>query len=158
MPPTRTQKSTADTRISHFRSFTNFDKMINDKTVRCKCGVEIRLDRPFRTINFERHIKSQNCILGTEQQPSLFVFFDQSQVMDEECEVELDEPLPYNVNVTLEIVVDDDENDENNKIQNLLEQDKLQIEADNIGTAAFEISRLLLDESDDDKTNSSKTI
>ena len=67
--------------------------MINDKTVRCKCGVEIRLDHLFRTVNFERHIKSQNCILGTEKQLSLYIFFDQSQDMDEEYEVELDEPL-----------------------------------------------------------------
>ena len=50
MPPTRVQKPTANTHISCFRSFPNFDKMINDKTVRYKCEVEIRLDCPFRTV------------------------------------------------------------------------------------------------------------
>ena len=78
MPPTRSQSLVADSRISRFRSLTNFDKMIDNKTVRCKCGVEVRLDRPFRTINFERHIKSGNYILGTNNQPSLYVFFDKS--------------------------------------------------------------------------------
>ncbi|RIA86965.1 hypothetical protein C1645_828484 [Glomus cerebriforme] len=70
--------------------------MIDNKTVRCKCGVEVRLDRPFRTINFERHIKSSNCILGTNNQPSLYVFFDQNQDMEdeEEHEDELHKPLP----------------------------------------------------------------
>ena len=67
MPPTRSQNLIADSCISRFRSLSNFDKMIDDKTVRCKCGVEVRLDRPFRTINFERHIKSSNCILGTNK-------------------------------------------------------------------------------------------
>jgi hypothetical protein len=94
MPPTRPQKLTADSRISRFRSLANFDKMVNDKTVRCKCGVEVRLDRPFRTLNFERHIKSNNCILGTNNQPSLYVFFDQSPDIEEEHEDELREPLP----------------------------------------------------------------
>jgi hypothetical protein len=68
--------------------------MINEKTARCKYGVEVRLDRPFRTLNFERHIKSSNCILGTNNQPSLYTFFDQSQDMEVEHEVEVHEPLP----------------------------------------------------------------
>ena len=88
------QNTNADTRISRFRYFTNFDKMIDSKTVRCKCGVEVRLDRPFKTTNFERHINSRNCILGTDNQPSLYVFFDQSRDAQEEHEEEFLEPLP----------------------------------------------------------------
>ncbi|CAB4439121.1 unnamed protein product [Rhizophagus irregularis] len=42
--------------------------------------------RPFRTTNFERHIKSQNCILGTDKQQSLYLFFDQNQNTEEETE------------------------------------------------------------------------
>ncbi|RIA83063.1 hypothetical protein C1645_834387 [Glomus cerebriforme] len=73
-----------DSRIARFQSIKNFDKIIDEKTVRCKCGVAVRLDRPFRTTNFERHIKSKNCILGTEKQQSLYLFFDQSQNTEEE--------------------------------------------------------------------------
>src|SRR4051794_10691309 len=97
MPPTRlsrAQNPNADTRISRFRSFTNFDKMIDSKTVRCKCGVVVRLDRPFKTTNFERHINSHNCILGIDNQPSLYVFFDKSKDAQGECEEEFLEPLP----------------------------------------------------------------
>ena len=90
MPP---HQKLNDFRVARFRSFKNFDKIIDDKTVRCKCGVTVRLDRPFRITNFERHIKSKNCILGTDKQQSLHVFFDQSQNTEEE-EIELLEPLP----------------------------------------------------------------
>ncbi|GES85515.1 hypothetical protein GLOIN_2v1785707 [Rhizophagus clarus] len=90
MPPTRQKLN--DPRIARFRSLKNFDKIIDEKTVRCKCGVIIRLDRPFRTTNFERHIKSKNCILGTDKQQSLYFFFDQNQ--DSEGETESHECLP----------------------------------------------------------------
>ena len=91
MPPT--QQKLKDPRISRFRSLKNFDKMIDEKTVRCKCGVTVRLDRPFRTTNFERHIKSKNCILGTDKQQSLYLFFDQNQDTEEE-ETQSHEYLP----------------------------------------------------------------
>src|SRR4051812_23490099 len=105
MPPTRlsrAQNPNADTRISRFRSFTNFDKMIDSKTVRCKCGVVVRLDRPFKTTNFERHINSHNCILGIDNQPSLYVFFDQSKDAQEEREEEFLKPLPCTVVVYIQ--------------------------------------------------------
>src|SRR5689334_1654341 len=82
----QTHQKSRDSRIARFRSLKNFDKIIDDKTVRCKCGVIVRLDRPFRTINFERHVKSKNCILGTDKQQSLYVFFDQNQETEEEIE------------------------------------------------------------------------
>ena len=45
-------------------------------------------------MNFEQHIKSKNCILGTDKQQSLHVFFDQNQDTEgEEIEL-LHEPLP----------------------------------------------------------------
>lgn len=78
--------------IARFRSLKNFDKIIDKKAVHCKCRVIIRLNRPFRTTNFERHIKSQNCILGTDKQQSLYLFFDQNQNSEEETE--LHECLP----------------------------------------------------------------
>ena len=43
MPPTRPQNLTADSCISHFKSFTNFDKMIDNKTVQCKFSVNVEL-------------------------------------------------------------------------------------------------------------------
>src|SRR5213596_2966083 len=89
MPP---HQKLNDFRVARFRSFKNFDKIIDEKTVQCKCGVTVRLDRPFRTTNFERHIKSKNCILGTDKQTSLYVFFDQSQDIEEE--IELHEAIP----------------------------------------------------------------
>lgn len=90
MPPTH--KKLNDSRIVNFQSFKNFDKIIDEKTVRCKCGSTVRLDRPYRTTNFERHIKSRNCVLGTDNQLSLYNFFDQKQETQEETE--LREPLP----------------------------------------------------------------
>ncbi|CAG8737615.1 10932_t:CDS:1 [Funneliformis mosseae] len=90
----RTQNINSDTRISRFRSFTNFDKMIDSKTVRCKCGVEVRLDRSFKITNFERHINSCNCILDVDNQPNLYLFFDQSKDAQGEREEEFLELLP----------------------------------------------------------------
>ena len=81
-----------DPRITHFQSLRTFDKFIDEKTVRCKCGVTVRLDRPFKITNFERHIKSKNCILGVDKQQSLYVFFNQNT--EEEPELELNESLP----------------------------------------------------------------
>ncbi|CAG8737582.1 2339_t:CDS:1 [Funneliformis mosseae] len=92
--PSHTQNTNSDTCISHFRSFTNFDKMIDSKTVQCKCGVEVQLDRPFKITNFERHINSHNCILGVDNQPSLYLFFDQSKNAQGEREEEFLELLP----------------------------------------------------------------
>ena len=80
-----------DPRITHFQSLRTFDKFIDEKTVRCKCGVTV--NRPFRTTNFERHIKSKNCIRGTDKQQSLYLFFDQNQDTEEE-ETESHEGLP----------------------------------------------------------------
>ncbi|PKC57828.1 hypothetical protein RhiirA1_401104 [Rhizophagus irregularis] len=91
MPPTHQKLN--DSRVANFRSFKNFDKIIDEKTVRCKCRNTVRLDHPFRTTNFERHIKSHNCILGTDNQQSLYNFFDQKQEIQAE-ETELREPLP----------------------------------------------------------------
>ncbi|CAI2181449.1 18839_t:CDS:2 [Funneliformis geosporum] len=91
MPPIR--KQSTNIQISQFRSFPKFDKIIDEKTVRCKCGITVRLDCPFRISNFERHIKSCNCILGTDNQQSLYVFFNQSQDTEED-EVESHELLP----------------------------------------------------------------
>ena len=51
MPPTH--KKLNDSRIANFRSFKNFDKIIDEKTVQCKCEVTVRLDCPYRTMNFE---------------------------------------------------------------------------------------------------------
>src|ERR1700733_15296747 len=89
MPPTYQKPN--DFRIANFRSFKNFDKIIDEKTVKCKCGTTVRLDRPYRITNFEQHIKSRNCILSTNNQSSLYNFFN--QVIPEE-ETELSEPLP----------------------------------------------------------------
>lgn len=91
IPPTH--KKLNDSRIANFRSFKNFDKIIDEKTVQCKCGNTVRLNRPFRITNFEWHIKSRNCILGTDNQPSLYTFFDQNQETQEE-KTELRELLP----------------------------------------------------------------
>src|SRR5947209_560231 len=90
MPPIYQKQN--DFCIARFRSFKNFDKIIDEKTVRYKCEVTVQLDRPFRTINFERHIKSKNCILSTDKQPSLYAFFDQNQDIEEE--IELHEAIP----------------------------------------------------------------
>ncbi|GES91117.1 hypothetical protein GLOIN_2v1785707 [Rhizophagus clarus] len=65
MPPTRQKLN--DPRIARFRSLKNFDKIIDEKT-------------------------SKNCILGTDKQQSLYLFFDQNQ--DSEGETESHECLP----------------------------------------------------------------
>ncbi|PKY29346.1 hypothetical protein RhiirB3_445940 [Rhizophagus irregularis] len=44
MPPTYQKLN--DSHIANFRSFKNFDKIIDEKTVQCKCGNTVRLDHP----------------------------------------------------------------------------------------------------------------
>ncbi|PKC02891.1 hypothetical protein RhiirA5_424581 [Rhizophagus irregularis] len=43
MPPTYQKLN--DSHIANFRSFKNFDKIIDEKTVQCKCGNTVRLDQ-----------------------------------------------------------------------------------------------------------------
>ena len=68
-----------NSRQSHFTSFSNFQKFIDNKKVLCKCGIIISLGNPYQVSNFQKHSQSNNCNYRTNNQPSINVFFSKTK-------------------------------------------------------------------------------
>jgi len=66
----------------------HFSELIDSKTVRCKCGARIRLDRPYAPKNLKKHAASSACLYSQDGQTNLGMFFGNDRLKDSEQDVD----------------------------------------------------------------------
>ncbi|CAG8754772.1 2561_t:CDS:2 [Rhizophagus irregularis] len=79
-------------RYNQLKAHQNFFKLINSKTVQCKCGKQVKLDKTYRVKNLETHASGSGCLFQNstnKRQFSILNFVKRPLEIDENIPVQI---------------------------------------------------------------------